>query len=65
MLNFPKWVDGRAYSQARVLRSRYRFAGEVRATGDVVPMPMVPVVGRRNADDVAGRLPKSMPPMLS
>ena len=24
-LHFPKWVDGRAYSQARLLRSRYRF----------------------------------------
>ncbi len=39
-LHFPKWVDGRAYSQARLLRSRYRFAGEVRATGDVLqPKP--------------------------
>ena len=23
---FPKWADGRAYSQARLLRARYRFA---------------------------------------
>jgi uncharacterized protein (DUF934 family) len=35
-LEFPKWVDGRAYSQAHVLRARLRYAGEVRATGDVV-----------------------------
>jgi uncharacterized protein (DUF934 family) len=35
-LQFPKWVDGRAYSQARLLRARYRFAGEVRATGEVL-----------------------------
>ena len=35
-LEFPKWVDGRAYSQAHVLRTRLRYAGEVRATGDVV-----------------------------
>ena len=35
-LQFPKWVDGRAYSQAHVLRSRYRFGGEVRATGEVL-----------------------------
>ena len=35
-LRFPKWTDGRAYSQARLLRARFRFAGEVRATGDVV-----------------------------
>ena len=24
-LVFPKWTDGRAYSQARLLRVRYRF----------------------------------------
>ena len=35
-LNFPKWVDGRAYSQAHTLRARYRYAGEVRATGEVL-----------------------------
>jgi uncharacterized protein (DUF934 family) len=35
-LQFPKWTDGRAYSQARLLRSRYRFAGEVRAMGEVL-----------------------------
>ncbi|MGB1179353.1 MAG: 2Fe-2S iron-sulfur cluster-binding protein, partial [Lentibacter algarum] len=28
--------DGRAYSQARLLRERYRFVGEVRAFGDVL-----------------------------
>ncbi len=27
--------DGRAYSQARLLRDRYGFKGEIRATGDV------------------------------
>ena len=25
----PKWVDGRAYSQAHILRARYRFTGEI------------------------------------
>ena len=34
-LNFPKFTDGRAYSQAVLLRRRYRFAGDLRATGDV------------------------------
>lgn len=33
-LNFPKFTDGRAYSQARLLRRR-GFTGDVRATGDV------------------------------
>lgn len=35
-LVFPKFRDGRAYSQARVLRERYRFGGELRATGDIL-----------------------------
>ena len=35
-LHFPKFRDGRAYSQARQLRERYAFAGELRATGDVL-----------------------------
>ncbi len=48
-LHFPKWVDGRAYSQARLLRSRYRFAGEVRATGEVL-VDMVPLLARTGFD---------------
>ena len=36
-LQFPKWTDGRAYSQARLLRVRHRFTGELRAVGDVIP----------------------------
>jgi uncharacterized protein (DUF934 family) len=35
-LVFPTFRDGRAYSQARTLRERYRFRGELRATGDVL-----------------------------
>ncbi len=35
-LHFPKFSDGRAFSQAVVLRRRLRFAGELRATGDVL-----------------------------
>ena len=33
--------------------------------GDVVPMPMVPEVGSFQAVDVAGSVPKRMPPILS
>jgi uncharacterized protein (DUF934 family) len=36
MLNFPAFKDGRAYSYARLLRQRYGFTGELRATGDVL-----------------------------
>ena len=35
-LSFPKFSDGRAYSQARLLKDRFDFAGELRATGDVL-----------------------------
>ncbi len=35
-LNFPKFTDGRAYSQAYLLRRRLGFKGELRATGDVL-----------------------------
>ena len=35
-LQFPKFTDGRAYSQAFLLRRRIGFQGELRATGDVL-----------------------------
>jgi uncharacterized protein (DUF934 family) len=35
-LVFPNFRDGRAYSQARLLRERHGFAGELRATGQVL-----------------------------
>jgi uncharacterized protein (DUF934 family) len=35
-LDFPTFRDGRAYSQARLLRERYQFRGELRATGQVL-----------------------------
>jgi uncharacterized protein (DUF934 family) len=35
-LAFPKFSDGRAYSQAFILRRRLRYRGEIRATGDVL-----------------------------
>ena len=35
-LNFPKFTDGRAFSQAFLLRRRLGFSGELRAVGDVL-----------------------------
>jgi uncharacterized protein (DUF934 family) len=35
-VNFPKFADGRGYSTAALLRSRYGFKGELRAIGDVL-----------------------------
>jgi uncharacterized protein (DUF934 family) len=35
-LVFPTFRDGRAYSQARLLRERYHYRGELRATGQIL-----------------------------
>ena len=35
-LVFPTFRDGRAYSQARLLRERFQYRGELRATGQVL-----------------------------
>jgi uncharacterized protein (DUF934 family) len=35
-LHFPKFTDGRAYSQAVQLRRRHSYQGDIRATGDVL-----------------------------
>ncbi len=37
ILTFPTFMDGRAYSQARMLRERFGFRGEIRARGAIVP----------------------------
>jgi uncharacterized protein (DUF934 family) len=34
-VDFPQFADGRGYSTARLLRERYAYTGELRATGDV------------------------------
>ena len=50
-LVFPKFTDGRAYSQAFLLRRRLGFAGELRATGDVLIDQLVQM--QRTGFDVA------------
>lgn len=35
-LDFPKFGDGRSFSNARILRERYGYKGQVRAVGDVL-----------------------------
>ncbi|WP_332670434.1 DUF934 domain-containing protein [Aromatoleum sp.] len=35
-VNFPKFTDGRGYSIATLLRTRYGYTGELRAIGDVL-----------------------------
>ena len=35
-LAFPKFLQGQAYSSARILREKFKYDGEVRAVGDVL-----------------------------
>jgi uncharacterized protein (DUF934 family) len=51
VLQFPKWTDGRAYSQAVLLRARLYFKGEIRATGEVLA-DMLPLLRRCGFDAV-------------
>ena len=50
-LQFPKFTDGRAYSQAFLLRRRLGCVGELRATGDVLIDQLVQM--NRTGFDVA------------
>lgn len=59
VLRFPKWVDGRAYSQARLLRKRHRFGGEIRACGEVLA-DMLPLLARTGFDAVVLRADQSI-----
>jgi uncharacterized protein (DUF934 family) len=36
-VDFPKFTDGRGYSLAYLLRSRFGYRGQLRAIGDVLP----------------------------
>lgn len=51
VLHFPASTDGRAYSQARLLRQRHRYAGELRACGEVL-VDMVPLLQRTGFSSV-------------
>jgi len=59
VLQFPKWTDGRAYSQARLLRTRLRFGGEIRACGEVL-VDMLPLLQRTGFDAVQLRADQSL-----
>lgn len=58
-LQFPKWTDGRAYTQARLLRTRLKFGGEIRATGEVL-VDMLPLLQRTGFDAVVLRADQSL-----
>ena len=42
-LPFPKWTDGSGYSQGRLLRTRHRYRGQLRAIGDVIAALAAPL----------------------
>jgi len=44
-IHFPQFTAGRGFSSARLLRSRMRFAGVIRAVGHVLP-DQVPMLNR-------------------
>ncbi len=58
-LAFPSWTDGRSYSIAHVLRTRFGFSGEIRATGDVLA-DMLPLLARCGFDAVVLRADQSV-----
>jgi uncharacterized protein (DUF934 family) len=59
VLDFPKWTDGRAYSQARLLRKRLKFQGAVRARGEVL-VDMLQLLTRCGFDEAQLRGDQSL-----
>lgn len=59
VLDFPKWTDGRAYSQARLLRARHRFQGAIRARGEVL-VDMLQLLQRTGFDEAQLRGDQSL-----
>ncbi len=59
LLHFPKWTDGRAYSQAVLLRGRLRYTGEIIATGEVLA-DMLPLLRRCGFDAVQLRADQTL-----
>lgn len=59
VLDFPKWTDGRAYSQAHLLRTRLKFTGAIRARGEVL-VDMVQMLARTGFDEAQLRGDQSL-----
>jgi uncharacterized protein (DUF934 family) len=58
-IHFPTFTDGRGYSYARLLRDHYRYAGELRALGDI-GLDQIYFLGRCGFDSLV--LPESLDP---
>lgn len=53
-LHFPAFTDGRAHSQAFLLRRRLGYRGEIRATGDVLA-DQLPLLARNGFSEAVLR----------
>ena len=49
-IEFPNPGDGRGYTQAKLLRERYHFAGEIRAVGAGVKQDLLFYMARSGID---------------
>lgn len=58
-LHFPSFTDGRAHSQAFLLRRRLGYQGEIRATGDVL-VDQLPLLSRNGFDAAVLRADQDM-----
>jgi len=63
-LYFPEFADGRLFSQAWLLRSRYRYQGEIRAVGHYLP-DQVFYLSRVGVNAFAPEKPEQLTKVLS
>jgi uncharacterized protein (DUF934 family) len=63
-VDFPAFTDGRGYSSARMLRSRFGYKGEIRAIGDVMRDEMF-LMHRVGIDSFAVKSSKDIEKALS
>lgn len=63
-LDFPVFTDGRGYSSARMLRTRFGYKGEIRAIGDVMRDEMF-YMSRVGIDSFAVKATKDIEKALS
>lgn len=61
VLEFPRFRDGRPFSWARILRTRMKFAGEIRASGDFL-YDQIAFLARVGVNSFV--LPPAIPPEL-
>ena len=63
-IDFPAFTDGRGYSSARMLRTRFGYTGELRAIGDVMRDEMF-LMRRVGFDSFAVKATKDIEKALS